>query len=455
MKISPNYFVYNKLQKTNSIPATFNSRPHSSNYMGLSLNQANAVKVQALYSQSFGKKENYPVYAIDIDGNAIKFDSRKDISDKLGIKGNAISNCLNGHLKKTDNYVFVKAADIEVQNNDGTVSLKPDVLKEFREILRTQIYAIDADGNILKFHSRKEAEDKLNLDGPSITHCLNGAVNKVGNYTFVRAKDLEKEDENGRYVIDEKKKSELLKRFKTAVYVFSQDGKFKKFNSPKQLEESYSLTPATVRKCLSNPKKKTGLGFAYARATDVEKYDENGNLVLNQGLIKSKVSDLKKPKIYAIDSHGNYRVFKSRKEAAEILGVDAPSITHCIKGKISQTGGYAFASAKDIEDIDATPDTINAKVKEIFESAGNKSSVYAINPKTGETVIYKNAREAAIELNLDPSSVYKCVKGEQKTIGGLIFARCYDLQKLNADGQYVLDLLKTALLIKERTTRKS
>lgn len=417
MKINPVNITYIKLPAKRLFKSDKNATQNN-NYP-LSYNQVQSLKSTCLLG--FGKNSFFPVYAIDKDGNAKKYEKRKDIENELNIDGSSISHCLNGKGKRVGDYTFVPARDIEEQNSDGSVDLKADVLQKAVDRFRTHIYAIDSEGKIIRFNSRKEAEEQLNMDGASITHCLNGKVNRVGNYTFLRGTELEKKDENGNYLLDEKQVSEAIKRFKKAVYAFSRDGNLKKFISPKFAEKEYSLTPHSVGDCLKNGAKITTHGYSFAKASDVEMFDDDGNMTLNEKIIDKKISDAKHKKIYAIDKDGNYLVFNSRKEASETLGVDATSITGCLKGKVKHAKGYVFVRANDIEEKNMTEEILRKKIREILDNADMKSKIYAINVKTREKTAFKNGREAAKVLNLDNSSVYKCLRGEAKTSGGYAF----------------------------------
>lgn len=57
-----------------------------------------------------------PLYLIDKNKNAVRFNSAKEITQKVGISSGDISKCLNGDILHVKGYVIVNAFDIELRD---------------------------------------------------------------------------------------------------------------------------------------------------------------------------------------------------------------------------------------------------------------------------------------------------------------------------------------------------
>ena len=57
---------------------------------------------------------------------------------------------------------------------------------------------------------------------------------------------------------------------------------------------------------------------------------------------KNRMSSPNKLPIESIDENGNVEKFDSINEAARKLGLNAPNLIDCLKGRIKQSGGYVF-----------------------------------------------------------------------------------------------------------------
>ena len=53
--------------------------------------------------------------------------------------------------------------------------------------------------------------------------------------------------------------------------------------------------------------------------------------------------------IVAIDKNGKVKIFESQKECSRVLGIYQGSVNKCLKGRIKQTGGYAFKYIEELE----------------------------------------------------------------------------------------------------------
>lgn len=120
--------------------------------------------------------------------------------------------------------------------------------------------------------------------------------------------------------------------------------------------------------------------------------------------------------VFAVDlKTGKVLRFESQHEAARKLGINVIYINKVVKGKQNQTGGYWFT--EDESEI------TEEKIQEIRASMHFFGGVVAINLGTSEIFCFESQAEAARQLNVDPSTITKVIKGKLNKAGGCWFTR--------------------------------
>lgn len=106
--------------------------------------------------------------------------------------------------------------------------------------------------------------------------------------------------------------------------------------------------------------------------------------------------------------------FKSRAEAADLLGIYSTSISAVVRGKLRQTGGFWFTE----DDSKIDKDKLN-KIKADMQFV---DGVIAINIATLEVLHFNSQKEAGHKVGVYPQNINGVLKGKQNTAGGFWFA---------------------------------
>lgn len=88
------------------------------------------ARVQQLIEERFSNPN--AIYSIDKFGNYKKFEKGSDAIKELGFpeQTGCISQCINGNQKSTHGYTFVKATEVEIKDENGTVTIDENKIKE-------------------------------------------------------------------------------------------------------------------------------------------------------------------------------------------------------------------------------------------------------------------------------------------------------------------------------------
>lgn len=380
-----------------------------------------SIVVDEIELQKQIQKFKSAIYAISPEGQFIKFETRKEAADTLNADGPSITHCLQGKVKTVKGYTFVYAKNIEKQDKLGNTYVPKETVDLLLRFIKNEnsVYSVLPDGTYKKFVSQAEALRYYNMRGNAVNKCVNGELKTVRGMTFVRASEIEKSIAGGEKKVDKKKLEKILQRFKVPIYAIDEKGNYSKFATRKEAAETLKLDASSISACLSGKVNRVGT-YTFFRADEIEEKNEKGEMIIPQTKINEALMNFKTA-IYAVDKKGNYILFKSRKEAEETLQLDGPSITHCLQGKAKTVGGYHFFRANELDVNGDIEEQLKTKIEKIL-IVQNESKIIAIFPdKTKKE--YENARVAAKELNLDPSSIYKTLKGEFKATKGITFIR--------------------------------
>ena len=148
---------------------------------------------------------------------------------------------------------------------------------------------------------------------------------------------------------------------KKAVYIFNKDYEYRKYNSQQEASESLGIPISGISACAANRINST-YGYIVFNAEDIEKRDENNNIIIDvndkqdrfNSAYKNKGNSVKKVKngIYAVDKDGNFTKFKTKKEAAQALGLSIDVVKRCMKHNSIANGSYLLLYAEDVEKQD-------------------------------------------------------------------------------------------------------
>ncbi len=163
--------------------------------MAEKINELKGPKKQELPDK---KQKGHEIYAIDEDGNYKLYSGITEAANKLWIKPWEISNCLGGIVPDVDGYKFVKASDIDTNLKDA---------QNLHELFI--IYAVTAKGNVFKFKSFKDAENRTKIPVSVIKEMIDNPEIKKRGCIFLSSNDVTKLDKDGNFVDDKEKIKEI------------------------------------------------------------------------------------------------------------------------------------------------------------------------------------------------------------------------------------------------------
>lgn len=383
---------YNGYNYSNNTKKVENNSSHTVNttYKQSCFNNTHAqtLRNQKLYNIGFRGGKQEEIYAIDEELNCRKFRNQKIAAQALGMEKSiaAISSCITGRRNKGNGLYFVKASEVETENENGEKILDLEKVKNAinkRKPIRA-IYAIDKYGNYQKFDSQVDAAKKLDLNVSLIQIGRNLRSDGIfsDGYTFVYPEEIEEVDEQGKVFVSEKKVKEHIDSIEAKMgyfYAIDKDGYYKKYKQKKEAAGDLGLHSNTsnISYCLSG-KTRTAGGFIFVLPEAIETTDKNGNKVVDIALVQQLIEErFSNPNaIYSIDKFGNYKKFEKSSDAIKELGFPEQTgcISQCINGNQKSTHGYTFVKATEVEikDENGTVTIDENKIKEIATSRFQK-----------------------------------------------------------------------------------
>ncbi len=388
------------------------------------------------------KFDDNPVYAVNCNGEYLRFYSPKDAGDRLGISTFTICNSVKGIPNNSKEWAFVSADKMENVSENGEITINDDVLNEaMKSVNRKSFYVIDKDGNYKKYNNKSEAAEDLGIDIMKIYQCLTNRLMKADDYTFVPAEEIEVKGKVGE--VDKKElKKLLINNFENSpLYVIDEKGRYTRFTNRQDAAKAIGSTPSTVASCINDTRKYTVKNYALAPAESIEYIDENGNIIPQKELINKVVSESfsRKP-IYVIDRNGNCTKYYTRNKAAQALGIDVHTITHCLRGdQIKTRGGYTFALPSEIEVIDDNGNIkINRKKVRELKNKINNNAIYALSSNR-KYKKYLSIKEASDSLHLSEDSIQNCITGKTKRVRNYTFFKAKDIDIIDESNRCTQD----------------
>ena len=394
-----------------------------------------------------------PIYAISENGTYKKYSSKYQASKELGINSPRIIKCLNGTIRKTGGYTFVTPDTIEKETSSGGIVVDKDKLAEilyndFEASNSTPVYAIDENGFTRKFSGVRKAARELSLEAANISRCLNGSQKRVGEYTFVRAKEIEIESDNGNVQINRNKVNEINNasfehESYVPVYAIDADGNYTKYPNKKRAAAALGIENSALSHCLLGRYNVVN-NYAFILAADVEEIDTNGEVSINFDLIKEKYEQANKNSVYVINKDGTFKKYLTQTEAAKDLGLRRTKISACINGESNKVGERTFVKASDVESFDNGKVVINRALLKKFASellSTGVKAVYSFDSK-GNYQRHNSVKDLTKSLSVGETGVRECLKGKKLQSCGYRFLYADNFEKINENGQLIIDYEK-------------
>lgn len=230
-------------------------------------------------------------YAINKEGECKKFYSIKSTENILNVNLTDIGKCLKGTKDYAGSYVYVKAEDIEIAKEDGTIELdKVKIAEKLSAFEKDAIYSIDKEGNCRYFKNQTEASKALDVPRENISKCILGKTEATTKYAFISANKMYIKGTRAlnQELINEK--VNYMNRF--AFYAIDKDGNYTKFSNRDEASEILNIKRKTLSGCLSGNSKTSG-GYVLINASEVETRLEDGTLFVDVKKIKSLVERFK------------------------------------------------------------------------------------------------------------------------------------------------------------------
>lgn len=416
-------------------------------------NEKLEAEIKRIKDAQKSKDKPIPIYAIDKNGQYTRFESKYKASKTLDIDIRHIAQVLSKELNKTAEYTFVYPDEIETEIENGKTIVDRKKLSEivsnaFENKRLVPIYAIDEKGRYQKYSGIRIAARELSLETANISRCLKGESKRVGNYTFVKADEVETELTGGKIIVDERKIKEindnsLIKESYVPIYAINAFGKCKRFKSTKGAAKELEIDDTAIRHCLQG-KYKTIHGFAFIKADKIESEDENGKRLINHDILKSKFEEVNKSAVYAIYPDGSYEKFATTSQAAEKLGLRRTKITDCLSGISTRVSGRTFVKASDIDTYDNGNIYVNKALLKKFAQEVAKPKVKAVYSfdTNGNYKRYESTKQLCETLSLSKTGVIDCLTGKKDFIKGYKIIYAENFESLNEDGETVIDYEK-------------
>ena len=260
------------------------------------------------YLKLFDHRE---LYAVDKEGNFKWFESPAVASKELEIEPSRISACLLNKKRKTGDWTFVWARDLEQKLPGDKKRINETKIKNLKKrFLANDVYAIKRDGSsIEKFASRQAASAALEIDASGISKNTNGITKSAGGYRFVMAYDLETKDENGEMKLDTKKLRKAMKSIqRQASYFVRADGTYERFESDHTARKEGKA--AVFNFALQ--RYKTNNGWCRISAPLVEEVTDDCKFKLDEAKLMEEFEKMRRQAVYLIDSKGNAQRYNNR-----------------------------------------------------------------------------------------------------------------------------------------------
>ena len=391
-----------------------------------------------------GKK--LPVYAIDYDGNYLKFSTQTEASKVLGIDKNSMSRIIAGERKTVPGLIFTTPDKIETEDENGNIkadnSKIAKILDNAFKNKKKPIYVISPDGSYETFYTQYEAGDGIGVSHQAVNLALSEKIKCLNGKVIAYAKDIETRLEDGSIVADNEKIGKILnkklpKRDAKAIYAISLDGEYEKFASIRAASEALEISVNKIDDVLRKACKTTGK-YTFVYAEEIEQADKKGDVIINPNDIKRITDNCARKKgraIYCIDYTGKYKRYPSILYVSKELNMYDTAIKRALE-EHTPVKGYSFAYADEIEiPTGKNKETIVSKTFiGIFQRKANSKFFYGIN-KDGEYKKFFSIKDASKECNVPAQNLYYILANKVlKPHEGIIFIHANAIETKDEEG---------------------
>ncbi len=272
-----------------------------------------------------------------------------------------------------------------------------------------------------------------------------------------------------------------FKRLKKPVYVIDENEDYKKFNSEAEAAQ-YMNVYASYFSTLLSGQRRTLKNYAFAKASEVEKYDKNSTPVVDKKQIKEFANLIKKKNskaqsslnesatkettpnhatgqnstpqgIYAIKSNGQYQKFASVEEIEKILGFKKESVNLVLYKDLKAIFDYTFTRASEVETENKEGKFLADEVKiDNFAQSTFSKNIYIIDKK-GNYKKFDSQADAAKFLDCSREMVRRALHNKVRAKGYLV-VKASDVETKLVNSGKVVDRTKITKILRDNILKE-
>ncbi|MBQ4645775.1 MAG: hypothetical protein IJB79_00340 [Candidatus Gastranaerophilales bacterium] len=236
-----------------------------------------------------------------------------------------------------------------------------------------------------------------------------------------------------------------------AVYAINKDGTRARFDSAKEASTKLGIERPNVYNVLQGISKQT-CGYTFVWADEVEYQDESGKIALNEEKMLSLLNNFSNAnnfELYSLEFDGTTK----RHENITSLSIDercsSTRISDILGGRVSQTNGYVFIRANDVDlrdekgkiitDNEGNPIPDKKKINKLRETFlySQKNFPIVVISKDKKTRIFPTIKEAGNQLPIAVSAIIRALNNPQYGVKKCAVARLSDVVLKDSEGNVV------------------
>lgn len=299
------------------------------------------------------------------------------------------------------------------------------------------IYKIDENLNCTYYEKQTDLANELDVSPQDISAGLVGRRSNINGFVFARPEQIETQLKEGGVEIDKKKVAELYfsKTQPNAVYAVDYMGNYQKY--PK----------------LSAMKSKKGL--LIVKASDIESFDKNGQLVLNRKELSTRlIQDPIYNAIYAFDRQGNITKYENQAEYAKKKGVSDTAVYNALQKQNRMVQGEQLVPAKEVEKVlkDGTITIDDDKLIDYFSKKYHPSSTrrYTVTENL-QLTRYETIKELTACTGMNYDTFVRMP--DRLTPNGEYIIPASEIEEIGLNGQFVVNQTKLSRALWDRTSQ--
>lgn len=185
------------------------------------------------------------VVQIDFDGNFVRKHSKANHFKQYGFNTPDICQCCKGYQKTHKGYIFMYESKYNaIKNSDGSVNLKEDYEKIYKNANKKKVLQIDLAGNIVsEYGSISEVERKTGFLTSNISACCSGVSKTSNGYVWVYKSDYRQNKDYNNNIIN-LAKPKLFRKGVVCIDVVNFN--YQIYESAREVERKIGLDYRTV-----------------------------------------------------------------------------------------------------------------------------------------------------------------------------------------------------------------